>query len=958
MQVLPLDGKKIISYLVKTFFMIALAMLMDGTGTAQEDNQSIQDRKATSGDLASSGNSVAIPVFGSKHRQNRNGWKDWYQSQRIYPGASLPSTIYPAAHLAAVAPESAYPVSWEGIGPNPIENITMVGSGDLTSSGRALCTAVHPNDPDTLLLGTAQGGIWRSTTGGRNFAAVSNNLPSSAVKVIRFAPSSPHIVYAGSGEPHSKTSIFGMGVFKSTDAGRTWNVLPAHGRGWDFRYVAVSGLQIDPHNPDILTVTTADVLPDRVNTFFPPPSVPRTGIFKSTDGGFTWTCKLLARDYRSVMYPEYDPYLVQGVGFTDLEMFQADPNVLFAAEFSGGIYRSVNGGETWKRITPVKNPGKIIGAGSDFPAPVPSFAYYGPNTFKFDRLAVIKRAVYIPEFSRIEIGLAQKGAQITTDFRTAILYAGVAAVLQLDANGNGVFDAGTDIEAPVALLFKSTDGGDTWEWLGDWLNGIPNYCDTITSTTTEGQPFMNGVYDNTVEVNPENADDIVVGGNANYSQYWPDPVENPTRMLAIPWRGMIYRSLDGGNSWTDTTPACAEYVYDADTNPINGLPVYKCISTPSDLVVHPDVHGATFDWANRRIYATTDGGLSRCTIGVQVGGEAEYSWESLNNNLATLQFFNFGSHPMMPDRIIGATQDNAIAFWNGTFWEAWDWSGGDGTVSVFDPVEPRYVYAGWQYALARNDHGGSNTANDWKTLFDSSIGNNDKLPFVTVFEIDRVRTNILYVGSKTGVYRSTDRGDHWQNRLNSEPTDGEVTCISVSPQDHSLVWAGTSTGHVYLFQISANGDCTAIDKTGANLPNRWITRIQASADDVYAATLTYSGYDANSTNIFNGGNGNAGRVFRTPNLGRNWINISGNLTRRNHLDTPVSALAVDPRNERRMWIGTDTGVLHTIDGGNSWAWFRGNMPTVAVMALEYNVNTGYLMAATFGRSIWRMFILP
>ena len=84
-------------------------------------------------------------------------------------------------------------------------------------------------------MGAAQGGIWRSTDSGASWKAVGDGLPSLAIKVIRFAPSDPSIVYAGSGEPHSKTSIWGMGVFRSTDGGATWGALPASGKEWDFR---------------------------------------------------------------------------------------------------------------------------------------------------------------------------------------------------------------------------------------------------------------------------------------------------------------------------------------------------------------------------------------------------------------------------------------------------------------------------------------------------------------------------------------------------------------------------------------------------------------------------------------------------------------------------------------------------------------------------------------------------
>jgi ligand-binding sensor domain-containing protein len=97
-------------------------------------------------------------------------------------------------------------------------------------------------------------------------------------------------------------------------------------------------------------------------------------------------------------------------------------------------------------------------------------------------------------------------------------------------------------------------------------------------------------------------------------------------------------------------------------------------------------------------------------------------------------------------------------------------------------------------------------------------------------------------------------------------------------------------------------------------------------------------------------------VFQSANLGKNWLNISGNLTAKNSLDIPVATLAIDPKNENRIWIGTDTGVYRTTDRGRRWESYQGNMPNVAVMALQYNINTGYLMAATFGRGVWRTIV--
>ena len=283
-----------------------------------------------------------------------------------------------------------------------------------------------------------------------------------------------------------------------------------------------------------------------------------------------------------------------------------------------------------------------------------------------------------------------------------------------------------------------------------------------------------------------------------------------------------------------------------------------------------------------------DGGIYEGTLsGDGTDGLNDYSWKDANGNCSTLQVFLFNSHPTDPDQVLAGMQDNSNAHWNGRWWDAWDWDQGDGTVTRWDPKAPRHVYLGGQYSIARHDQGGSPLEEGWKWIVEGAMGKNDPLPFVPIFAIDPVQTKNVYVGTVSGIYRSGDRGDHWSTRLNANPTDGQVTAIAVSPKNPRFVWAGTSTGRVYLFDVQ-KGDVS--DRTGNFLPNRWISAIVPSSRSVDEATIAFSGYDANSSDPSLGGNGNVGRVFRTKDRGASWKDLSGNLVEAEGLDVPASAL--------------------------------------------------------------------
>lgn len=868
-----------------------------------------------------------VPAQGSEG--NPEARERWYWEQRTFPAGSIPIDVHRGAlqrELADVR-TMAGEEQWTNLGPAPLLDITYAFQTVQNSSGRALTVAVHPNDPRTLLLGTAQGGVWKSTDRGATWRATAeHSLPTLAVNVIRYSPANADVVFAGTGEPNGSTSIHGSGVLKSNDGGETWQLLPSRGNGWNFEYQSITGLHFDARDPNTLYVTTATITSPTA-FFKTPPDAPQPGLFKSTDGGQSW------RMLRAAVKHAVTGTL--SLGFMDFEYGGAvAPDLMYVSEYYGGILKSQDGGATWRYVTPRK--WNDVG---EFPAEVPAVSWFERKELRFKLLNRLPNPTGAPDFRRPEIGMSASNPQI--------LYAGYdAPSLRLDYDGNGAYEPSRDRLFTTSLLFKSVDGGETWRWLGTVHDGIPDYC---TAQCT---------YDNAVTVNPNDPNDVWIGGVAYYNGFLPDPVGAPQRVYETPWRGMIYRSRDGGKSWMDTTPHCTRFD-DKPTRTEAGVPVYACVEMDPTRVIHPDTHAIILA-ADGSVYAANDGGLYRTTVAAApqsypkrraVGRRAPpqleglgYKWENLNQDLSTLQFYRIGSHPTNPNILLGGMQDNSAGYWDGQRWHGW--GAGDGTIAIFDPRDPRYVYLGTQFSVHRHDGGGAKDFRreagwQWEVFSSRDFQNSsERPPFVPVFVLDPVEPTITYGASSEAIYRSVTRGKG--SKRIGDNTDGSPTTISVSPLDHNVVWVGTNNGTIYRYEVSESSGTATMTRVDEGLPNRHVSRVMASLHDPNTVYAVFNGYDANTPE-------RPGKVFVSTDRGATWRNISNGLP-----DVPATSIALDRANPDRIFIATDAAVYSSSDRGQSWQSERRNMPVVAVQDLDYNSNTGYLVAATHGRGVWRM----
>lgn len=227
------------------------------------------------------------------------------------------------ANPANVYNETFKAVKWRNIGP--------------FRGGRSVASSGVPGDPLTYYMGTTGGGLWKTTDAGVSWENISDGyFKTSSVGAVAVAESDPNVVYVGMGEhaPRGVMTSYGDGVYKSTDAGKTWKKV-----GLD-KTRHISMIRIHPQNPDLVYVAAQGALHG--------PSEER-GVYKSADGGATW---------KKVLYAD------ENSGASDLSMDMTNPRILYAALWDhrrlpwqmvsggpgSGLYKSVDGGENWTKL--------------------------------------------------------------------------------------------------------------------------------------------------------------------------------------------------------------------------------------------------------------------------------------------------------------------------------------------------------------------------------------------------------------------------------------------------------------------------------------------------------------------------------------------------------------------------------------------------------------------------------
>ena len=271
----------------------------------------------------------------------------WFEQQRAFPDSHIPHgaywhaqqqkralvanrrrvlTMIPPAIAAQSDPFSS--VTWTPDGPAPVYSSAVYPN---PPSGRATSIAVHPTDPNTVYLGTAAGGVWKTTDGGQTWVPITDSQASLAIGAVAIDPNNPSTIYAGTGEPDfSGDSYYGQGLLKSNDSGATWTLIRAPfttgDTAPDFTSIAVQ-----PGNSNV-------VLAGNFNGYG------QSGLFRTADGGNTWTRVLSPGGFTgvtAVMFDVKDPT----IAYAGIGGYYSSSTIATAS-----VYKSTDSGQTWTSI--------------------------------------------------------------------------------------------------------------------------------------------------------------------------------------------------------------------------------------------------------------------------------------------------------------------------------------------------------------------------------------------------------------------------------------------------------------------------------------------------------------------------------------------------------------------------------------------------------------------------------
>ena len=231
-----------------------------------------------------------------------------------------------------------------GIDPELFVHLEWRSIGPANMCGRVADIEGVPGNPKIVFVGSASGGVWKTINGGITWEPVFDSQPVASIGDVALEPGNPDVIYVGTGESNVRNSVsIGNGVYKSTDGGRSWQHLGLE------ETEHISRIVIHPRNPDILFVGALG------HAFSPNPD---RGVFMTTDGGKTWKKVLYTDEEHGVSDLDIDPQN-PNILYAGLWHFERQPWTFRSGSKKGGVYRSIDGGLTWEKIT--RGVPKLIG---------------------------------------------------------------------------------------------------------------------------------------------------------------------------------------------------------------------------------------------------------------------------------------------------------------------------------------------------------------------------------------------------------------------------------------------------------------------------------------------------------------------------------------------------------------------------------------------------------------------
>lgn len=851
--------------------------------------------------------------------------------------------------------------------------------GPANVPGRTRGLLVDPDDPakNTWFAASAGGGVWKTANGGNTWSLLTPDLTNLATTVLAMANSNHNVMYLGTGESFGGlVGIRGNGIFKSNDRGQTWNHLSS-----TLNFSDINRIIIDPTDANIVVAATAIGIYRTINggiAWMKVSNLPSIEDLKSTPGNFNVQYAtqngvgVLKSTNAGVSWALLNTGMSSN-GRVEIAVSPINPNRIFASAQSalGGsqadLYLSEDAGNSWSIVNVTFNNNTVDFLGGQgwydntilcdpFNADV---VYYGGVNLFRTQLGNGSAApinLYTMEelgtnfLSLVNFGAAQGNGKlsVTADATVSVeirFGPGKNQLAHRFLTPVGATSAVPDINHSyadyVTVPFEVWDITNNKQLMVSFRDQDRNGQFNLLLQNTEGPASSQSreyLFVHKEDYTGSPSANIAVAGGQTFKQMysvWPVLAAGKTWPADIV-DSKIKINLSSIPRINATTTVVADAYGNFDSK--NRFSVFG-------TDVHPDHHnlvaiqtsGSTY-----RILNASDGGIfisnSSATPGINQG-----DWTMVGRTYNTSQFYGADKRPGY-DEYFGGMQDNGtwrspsgISASNTTHYLFG--IGGDGFEVIWHPLDDKKLLGGSQ---GNNFKFSTDSGTTWNSATNGLSGTH---PFVSKLAYSKDNPDVVFTLSSAGVFRSNDFGANWSlTPITTKWGSTSLMDIEVSQANANIIWAGSAmvnSGDVRSLHVSTNGGQTFAATNNYNeTVLGGITKLASHPveDSTAFALFSFAGKP---------------KILRTKNLGQTWQDISGfglgSTSSTGFPNVAVYCLYVRPDNPEIIWVGTEIGIVESLDNGQTWSLLD-DFPNVAVWNMKGQDDQ--VVIATHGRGIW------